>query len=123
MHYFYIAGAQEARILPHPTATVLEGENLTLSCTWLGSADIVEVLWNENGNYMGSISTQCYVTGELSRATKFSADCWGNNSFAITLKRLQRNIHNNVWNCVMVTGGSNITSENTTIYVQGTSIN
>ncbi|KAH3826181.1 hypothetical protein DPMN_128077 [Dreissena polymorpha] len=113
--------AQQPILQPAPTTTVMEGQNLTLVCSYTGSVTITDVIWNENGRSLGVMrvlpANPCALYSDLRNTSEYSSQCRGNNVFAVTIIRVNRSRNNTFWNCEMLVGETYVSTLKTSIQV------
>ncbi|XP_052277000.1 cell adhesion molecule 2-like isoform X2 [Dreissena polymorpha] len=109
-------------ITPYPQARVTEGQDMTMSCSWIASDVVRGVIWHDNGFSLGTISISqsrpCDIYGKLLNYNEFDVGCDCNNTFSVTIKKVHRSRNNAQWSCEMLIGGRYISSESTTIAVE-----
>ncbi|XP_052265090.1 carcinoembryonic antigen-related cell adhesion molecule 5-like isoform X2 [Dreissena polymorpha] len=127
LFFLYLYGpllcvAQQVILSPSPTASVVEGQNLTLLCYYDGAENSTNIAWNENGIFMGSVRLTplypCVGYSALANTSMFSVECRSNNVFAVTIVSVHRSRNNASWQCQMLVDGIYIPSNNISVKVQ-----
>ncbi|KAH3798105.1 hypothetical protein DPMN_151695 [Dreissena polymorpha] len=113
--YTGISLQQEILLSPSPVAEVIEGRNLTLTCSYSGSHNVSRVVWSNN------MITPCTVlTTDCSscrpNSSMYEAECMGND-FLINILAVNRSMNGDVWKCDMRIGLDFLPSKKTTVKV------
>ncbi|XP_052247857.1 major surface trophozoite antigen 11-like [Dreissena polymorpha] len=112
------AESQEVNISPSPLATVIEGQNLTLTCSYTGSTEA----WSVASVFSRTTLTVCTVIkstcacAEADNTVVYKPVC-SDNTIELTVINVHRSRNHEVWKCEMKIGANYFYSGTTQINV------
>jgi hypothetical protein len=107
-------------ILTPMEADVIEHESITLTCSYNGTNQVSNSSrWSYSATSTNPvivlIEGSCLAAGFLNNAALYSWTCHENNSFSLTIKKVERTNHGETWSCRQ----DNIESNTVEIFVKG----
>ncbi|XP_053379909.1 hemicentin-1-like isoform X3 [Mercenaria mercenaria] len=109
--------SQNVKLTPE-IAEVIENGSLTLTCWYDGTEEVTSSRWIYSAASTNPVIVQidgkCVAAGFLNNTKLYAWECHGNNSFSLTLKKVERRNHGEKWSCRQI----NIESNSISIYVK-----
>ena len=120
MNNFSLTGLLCKSINLTPTEAYVDiNKTITLICTYTGYEDVIGTKWRINDTVSPSILRSqdgtCTGTGILSYETIYRVGCLPDNTFTVTILRVQLEDHNVPWKCFDRERSSNTV----TVFVKG----
>ncbi|XP_053388265.1 hemicentin-1-like isoform X2 [Mercenaria mercenaria] len=99
-------------------AEVIENGSVSLTCGYNGTEEVTSSRWIYSAASTNPVIVQvdgkCVAAGFLNNTNLYKWTCHGNNSFSLTLKKVERQNHGEAWSCRQ----TNIESNTVSVYVK-----
>jgi hypothetical protein len=108
-------------VLSASPAIAIDGESITLTCTYSGSDGVAGFAWFLNGNTLAAILLPActpFANPGPPDPTLFEYACLSNNQSSFTVKRISLKQNGDRWQCAAAAPGY-LYSSNVTITVEG----